>query len=54
MESMAVARAGVEAMMSGDVICIPGFMNRLMASTTGLAPRVILAKIARTYQEPAS
>ena len=50
---MAVARAGVEAMMSGDVICIPGFMNRLMASTTGLAPRGILAKIVRTYQEPA-
>jgi short-subunit dehydrogenase len=54
MDSMYVARTGVEAMMSGDVICIPGFINRLMASTTGLAPRSILAKIARTYQEPAS
>jgi short-subunit dehydrogenase len=54
MESMPVALAGVEAMLAGDVICIPGFMNRLMASTTGLAPRTLLAKIARTYQEPAS
>jgi len=54
MESMLVATAGVDAMMSGDVICIPGFLNRLKASTSGLAPRTLLAKIARSYQEPAS
>jgi uncharacterized protein len=54
MESMAVARAGVDAMMNGDTICVPGFMNRLMTSTAGLAPRSVLAKIARGYQEPAS
>jgi short-subunit dehydrogenase len=53
MESMEVAIAGVEAMMHGDVICIPGFMNRLMASSAGLAPRTLLAKVARSYQEPA-
>jgi hypothetical protein len=28
-------------------------MNRLKASTTGLAPRSLLAKVARSYQEPA-
>jgi uncharacterized protein len=53
MDSMEVARAGVLATMRGDVICVPGFMNRLKASTAGLAPRSLLAKIARSYQEPA-
>jgi hypothetical protein len=54
MESLEVAEAGVAAMFRGDVICVPGFINRLRISTTGLAPRTLLAKIARTYQEPAS
>ncbi|MGO8997036.1 MAG: SDR family NAD(P)-dependent oxidoreductase [Polyangiaceae bacterium] len=54
MESMAVAKAGVEAMFRGDAICVPGFMNRLMVSTAGLAPRSMLARIARGYQEPAT
>ncbi len=53
MESMEVSVAGVDAMLRGDVICIPGFMNRLKMSTVGLAPRTLLAKVARTYQEPA-
>jgi short-subunit dehydrogenase len=53
MDSMDVARAGVDAMFRGEVICVPGFINRLRISTTGLAPRTLLAKIARTYQEPA-
>jgi short-subunit dehydrogenase len=53
MESMPVAEAGVLAMFRGDAICVPGFMNRLKASTSGLAPRSLLAKIARSYQEPA-
>ena len=54
MESMPVAKAGVDAMFRGEVICIPGFMNWLMVSTSGLAPRTLLAKVARSYQEPAS
>ncbi len=54
MESMDVSRAGVEGMMSGDVICVPGLRQRIMASSTGLAPRVLLAKIARKFQEPMS
>jgi len=54
MDSMSVATAGLEATLRGDVICVPGLMNRLKASTAGLAPRSLLAKIARTYQEPVS
>ena len=54
MESMAVAKAGVDAMFRGEAICVPGFMNRLMTSTAGLAPRSMLARIARGYQEPAT
>jgi short-subunit dehydrogenase len=54
MESVPVARAGVDAMFRGDVICVPGLLNRLKASTAGLAPRTLLAKIARSYQEPAT
>ncbi len=54
MDSLPVATAGVEAMFRGDLICVPGFLNRLKASTSGLAPRALLAKIARSYQEPAS
>jgi short-subunit dehydrogenase len=54
MDSMEVAKAGVAAMTRGEVICVPGFMNRLKASTAGLAPRSLLAKIARSYQEPVS
>jgi hypothetical protein len=54
MESMDVAVAGVDAMFRGDVTCIPGFMNWLRISTTGLAPRTLLAKVARSLQEPAS
>jgi short-subunit dehydrogenase len=54
MESMDVAKAGVAAMLRGDLICVPGFKNWLLASTAGLAPRSVLAKIARSYQEPVS
>jgi short-subunit dehydrogenase len=54
MGSMEVAKTGLDAMFRGDVISVPGFMNRLKASTSGLAPRTLLAKIARSYQEPAS
>ncbi len=54
MESRPVAQAGVDAMFRGEVICVPGFMNRLKASTAGLAPRTLLARIARSYQEPAA
>jgi len=53
MESMPVAQAGVDAMFAGDLLSVPGFLNRLMVSTAGLAPRSLLAKIARGYQEPA-
>ncbi len=53
MESMPVAKAGVEAMFRGQVICVPGFMNRLRISATGLAPRSLLARVARGLQEPA-
>jgi short-subunit dehydrogenase len=54
MDSLTVAQAGVDALLRGDVICIPGLLNRLKASTAGFAPRSLLAKIARSYQEPAS
>jgi uncharacterized protein len=52
MGSMEVAKTGVDAMFRGDVISVPGFMNKLKMSTVGLAPRTLLAKVARSLQEP--
>jgi short-subunit dehydrogenase len=52
MESLEVARGGVDGMERGNVVVIPGFMNWMKSSSAGLLPRRLLAKIARGLQEP--
>lgn len=42
-----VARAGYDAMMRGKRICIPGVMNRLMAQSTRLMPRKLMASAVK-------
>jgi short-subunit dehydrogenase len=47
-----VARAGYEAMMEGRQLVIPGAVNRLLVESGRLAPRGLLARIARMLQDP--
>jgi short-subunit dehydrogenase len=53
MDPAAVARAGVEGMLAGRGMVVPGLRNRLLASTSGLIPRAVTAHIARGLNEPA-
>jgi short-subunit dehydrogenase len=53
MDAATVARVGYEGMMSGKPIVVPGVRNRLLAGTSGLAPRTLTARIARALQDPA-
>jgi short-subunit dehydrogenase len=51
MNPAAVARAGVEGMLAGRGMVVPGLRNRLLASTSGLVPRAVTARIARGLHE---
>ena len=53
MESLEVARAGYAGMQAGKSIVVPGVRNRLLAGSSGLAPRSFTARIARALQDPA-
>ncbi|HET8538807.1 MAG TPA: SDR family oxidoreductase [Anaeromyxobacter sp.] len=53
MDARSVARAGVEGMLAGKRIVVPGLANRLIAGSSGLAPRAVTARIARFLNEPA-
>ncbi|MBI5070393.1 MAG: SDR family oxidoreductase [Deltaproteobacteria bacterium] len=53
MESAPVARAGVEAMLSGKPVVVPGLRNKVLAGSAGLGPRWLTAKVARALQDPA-
>ncbi len=48
-----VARAGYAGMQAGKAIVVPGLRNRLIAGSSGLAPRSLTARIARALQDPA-
>jgi len=48
-----VARAGYAGMQAGKDIVVPGLRNRLIAGSSGLAPRSLTARIARVLQDPA-
>jgi short-subunit dehydrogenase len=54
MDAAAVARSGVKGMLAGRRIVVPGLRNWLLASSSGLAPRSLTARIARSLQDPAS
>jgi uncharacterized protein len=46
-----VAQAGYAGLMAGQTIVVPGWRNRLLASSSALAPRRLTAKIARAFNE---
>ena len=48
-----VARAGYAGMMAGKAIVVTGLRNRILAGSSNLAPRWLLARIARALQDPA-
>jgi short-subunit dehydrogenase len=52
MDPAAVARAGVEGMLAGRGMVVPGLRNRILASTSGLVPRAVTARIARGLHTP--
>jgi short-subunit dehydrogenase len=51
MDSESVARYGYRALMKNKRLAIPGFMNKLVAFSTRLAPRKMVTQIARKLQE---
>ena len=53
MDAADVARAGYDGMQAGKSIVVPGIRNRLIAGSSGLAPRTMTARIARALQDPA-
>ena len=46
-----VARYGVKAMEKGDVVAVPGAMNKLMATSVRFTPRPVLRRLVRKLQE---
>jgi len=52
MEAAEVARAGVAGLLAGKNVVVPGLRNKVLAASSGLAPRRITAKIARALQDP--
>lgn len=51
-DAASVARAGYEGLRAGKRLVIPGLANKIMIQSARVAPRVLLAKIARRLQEP--
>lgn len=50
-EAGPVALYGYKAMLKGKKVAIPGFMNAVMAATTGLMPRAWVTEVARMMME---
>ena len=46
-----VARYGVKAMQRGDVVAVPGGMNKIMAASVRFTPRPVLRRVVRRLQE---
>jgi uncharacterized protein len=51
MEAGEVAQAGYAGLMAGQTVVVPGWRNRLLASSSALAPRRLTAKIARAFND---
>lgn len=51
MEAKPVARAGVEGMLAGNGIVVPGLANRMIVGSSALSPRWLNARIARFLNE---
>ena len=46
-----VAAYGVKAMRSGDVVAVPGLMNKVMAGSVRLVPRPVMRRLVRRMQD---
>lgn len=46
-DAASVARAGYEGLRAGKRMVIPGLADKVMIQSVGVAPRVLVAKIAR-------
>ncbi|HZI13061.1 MAG TPA: SDR family oxidoreductase [Myxococcus sp.] len=53
MDSRTVARAGLEALVRGQAVVIPGFMNKMLAASVRFLPRAAATRIVRNIQERA-
>ncbi|WP_375469883.1 SDR family NAD(P)-dependent oxidoreductase [uncultured Nostoc sp.] len=51
MDAQTVAEIGFRALMKGQTIVIPGFMNKLLAKSVRFVPRNLVTKIVRNMQE---
>jgi short-subunit dehydrogenase len=46
-----VAKYGVKAMNKGDVVAVPGFMNKVMATSIRFSPRPIVRRLVHKIQD---
>jgi short-subunit dehydrogenase len=51
-EAAAVAAAGLKALDRGDVVFVPGLMNKVMASSIRFTPRPLVRRIVHSMQRP--
>ena len=49
--SASVAKYGVHAMNKGDVVAVPGFMNKAMAAGVRFTPRPLMRRMVHTIQK---
>jgi hypothetical protein len=51
MDAAAVARAGVEGMMAGRAVVIPGIANKALVASIRISPRSLVRRITRRMQD---
>jgi len=51
MEAASVAEAGYRAMMRGRAVAIPGLANKLLIQSLRIAPRWLVVRLTRQFQE---
>ncbi len=52
MTAEAVVDASMAALRSGDLICVPGVANRLVAAVSATMPRGLVRRVASAFVEP--
>ena len=53
MDARTVAEIGFDGLMAGKTVVVTGFMNRVMAGTSGLVPRKVSGRVAKKLNQPA-
>ena len=48
--SAEVAAYGVKAMNSGDVVAVPGMLNKIMAGSVRFTPRPVMRRVVHKMQ----